>query len=107
MFIFERPIVSDIVASWLPILYAGVLSTAVAYTLQVVGQKYCEATVASIMMCAESVFALISAMIILDEIPTAREAAGCALMFFAIVLSQIAEPLRDRIKRRKKLDNNG
>ena len=105
MFIFERPIMSDIVASWLPILYAGVLSTGVAYTLQVVGQKYCEATVASIMMCAESVFALIAAMIVLNEIPTPREGIGCALMFFAIVLSQVAEPLGKKIKKRKSLDS--
>lgn len=105
MFIFERPVLSDIAASWLPILYAGVLSTGVAYTLQVVEQKYCEATVASIMMCAESVFALIAAMIILHEIPSVREAVGCALMFFAIVLSQVAEPLGKKIKKRKSLDS--
>ncbi len=101
MFILERPVVGDIVSSWLPILYAGVLSTGVAYTLQTVGQKYCEATVASLMMCAESVFAVISAALILHDVPSARETVGCVIMFAAIVLSQVAEPLRMRINRNK------
>ncbi|MBQ7715117.1 MAG: DMT family transporter [Clostridia bacterium] len=101
MFIFERPVMSDILDSWLPILYAGIMSTGIAYTLQIVGQKYCEATVASLMMCMESVFALISAAIILKEIPTAREGIGCAVMFIAILISQLAEPLINKIKLRR------
>ena len=101
MFIFEKPVFSDIVSSYLPILYAGILSTGIAYTLQTVGQKYCEATVASLMMCAESVFAVLSAALILHQIPTVREAVGCTIMFAAIILSQIGEPLINKIRRKK------
>ena len=99
MFIFEKPVAADIVSSWLPILYAGILSTGVAYTLQIVGQKYCEATVASLMMCMESVFAVITAAIILKEIPSPREAAGCVIMFAAIILSQFAGPITERFRK--------
>lgn len=102
MFAFEHPVVADITASWLPILYAGILSTGIAYTLQVVGQKHCEATIASLMMCMESVFALITAMIILREIPSPREAAGCVVMFLAIVISQVADPVISKIRSKKK-----
>lgn len=102
MFIFERPVASDIVSSWLPILYAGILSTSVAYTLQVIGQKYCEATIASLMMCTESVFAVIAAAIILHQFPTRRERAGCIIMFAAIIISQLSDPLAEKLKKRKK-----
>ena len=101
MFIFEKPVVSNIVSAWLPILYAGILSTGVAYTLQVVGQRMCEATVASLMMCAESVFAVITAAIILGQIPSAREGIGCLIMLTAIVTSQVAEPIAGKIKKRR------
>ncbi len=100
MFIFEKPVLSDILSSYAPILYAGILSTGVAYTLQVVGQKYCEATVASIMMCAESVFAVLSAALILHQVPTAREALGCGIMFASIILSQVGVPLFNKIRQR-------
>ena len=106
MFIFEKPVVSDIASAWLPILYAGILSTGVAYTLQTVGQKMCEATVASLMMCAESVFAVITAAIILGQIPSAREGAGCIIMFAAIVASQTAEPVVEKIRRRRLKNKN-
>lgn len=107
MFIFEKPVVSDIVSAWLPILYAGILSTGVAYTLQVVGQRMCEATVASLMMCSESVFAVITAAIILGQVPSAREGVGCIIMFAAIVASQVAEPIANKIKSRRQKNKNG
>ncbi|MBQ7715723.1 MAG: DMT family transporter [Clostridia bacterium] len=103
MFIFEKPVVSNIVSAWLPILYAGILSTGVAYTLQIVGQRMCEATVASLMMCAESVFAVLTAAIVLGQVPSAREGIGCLIMFAAIVVSQVAEPVAAKIKRRRQL----
>lgn len=89
--IFEEPNVSDIAASWLPIAYAGVLSCGVAYTLQIVGQKYAEPTVASIVMSLESVFAVLGGMIFLFDIPSLTEFAGCALMFAATIISQLPE----------------
>lgn len=88
-FIFEEPNISDIAASWLPIAYAGVLSCGVAYTLQIIGQKYTEPTVASIIMSLESVFAVLGGAVLLAQFPTLPELAGCALMFAATVISQI------------------
>ena len=87
--IFESPRIGDIAASWLPIAYAGVLSCGVAYTLQIIGQKYAEPTVASIVMSLESVFAVLGGALILFQIPTLFELAGCALMFAATVISQL------------------
>ncbi len=88
-FIFEEPNIADIAASWLPIAYAGVLSCGVAYTLQIIGQKYTEPTVASIIMSLESVFAVLGGAILLAQFPTLPEFAGCALMFAATVISQL------------------
>ncbi len=89
MFIFETPNINNILAAWLPICYAGVLSSGVAYTLQVVCQKNTEPAVASLLMSLESVFAVISGAIILSEIPSAREAIGCVIMFSAIILAEL------------------
>jgi drug/metabolite transporter (DMT)-like permease len=88
-FIFEEPNVADIAASWLPIGYAGVLSCGVAYTLQIVGQKYAEPAVASIVMSLESVFAVLGGVLLLWQIPSLTELAGCALMFAATIISQL------------------
>jgi drug/metabolite transporter (DMT)-like permease len=90
-FIFEEPNVADIAASWLPIGYAGVLSCGVAYTLQIVGQKYAEPAVASIVMSLESVFAVLGGVLLLWQIPSLTELAGCALMFAATIISQLPE----------------
>ncbi len=89
MFIFEKPDINNILAAWLPIAYAGVLSSGVAYTLQVVCQKNTEPAVASLLMSLESVFAVLSGAVILGEIPTLREAAGCVIMFGAIILAEL------------------
>ena len=89
MFIFETPVISDILAAGKPLLYSGIMSCGVAYTLQIIGQKYAEATVASLIMCTESVFAVISSAIILNEFMTTRETIGCAIVFGAVVLSQM------------------
>lgn len=91
MFIFENPDINQILVAAKPILYAGIMSCGVAYTLQIVGQKYAEATVASLLMCMESVFAVITAALILHETMTLHEGLGCIIMFAAIILSQIAE----------------
>ncbi|MBO5023202.1 MAG: DMT family transporter [Clostridia bacterium] len=91
MFIFEEPSVSDILSSWLPIAYAGVLSCGAAYTMQIIGQKYASPTVASIIMSLESVFAVLGGAMILLQIPSVFEAIGCTLMFAATVISQLPE----------------
>lgn len=77
------------------ILFAGVLSCGVAYTLQIVGQKYTEPTVASLIMSFEAVFATLAGIIVPPHtVPTAREWLGSTLMFVAIVLAQISFPAR-------------
>ena len=89
MFIFEHPSAQNILSAAIPILYSGVMSSGVAYTLQIVGQKYTDPTVASLIMCMESVFAVLSGWIILGDALGAREIIGCVLMFTAILLAQI------------------
>ena len=74
------------------IAYSGIMSSGVAYTLQILGQqKMNQPTVASMIMSLESVFAVISGMIVLHQIPTSREAIGCILMFAAIIVAQLPE----------------
>ena len=82
----------------IPLLYAGVMSGAVGYTLQVLGQRDTDPTVASILMCLESVFAVLTGVIILGEKMTARETVGCILMFSAVILAQLS-PVISSIRR--------
>ncbi len=94
MFIFEEPRIDGLMRAAVPILYAGVLSCGVAYTLQIVGQKYTRPAVASLLMSLESVFAVLAGMLILREIPTVRETLGCVIMFAAIIITQFPERKR-------------
>lgn len=99
MFLFEEPKLSMIFAAWKPILYAGVMSCGVGYTLQIIGQKGMNPTVASLIMSLESVISVLAGFVLLGEVLSRRELFGCALMFAAIVLAQLpgadAEP-KDR-----------
>lgn len=88
MLIFEHPDFSNIVQAIVPILYTGVLSSGVAYTLQIIGQKYTAPAIASLIMSFESVFAAISGFVILHETLSGRELFGCALMLIAIILAE-------------------
>lgn len=85
----ETPQIQPIVNCWLPLCYAGILSMGAAYSLQIVGQKSLEPTTASLIMSLESVFAVITAWLILNERLTTWETAGCILVFSAVILSQI------------------
>jgi len=76
---------------WIPIVYAGVLSCCVAYTLQIIAQKDTTPAVASLLMSLESVFAVLGQWVVLGELLTGRELFGCALMFIGIILSQLPE----------------
>ena len=76
-------------AAAFPIIYAGVLSGAVGYTLQIVAQKDTNPTVASLLMCLEAVFALLTGALLLGERMTSRESIGCVIMFAAVILAQI------------------
>ncbi|MBR2041217.1 MAG: DMT family transporter [Oscillospiraceae bacterium] len=91
MFIFEEPNLKNILDAWLPILYAGALSGGAGYTLQTVAQKWTKPSVASLLMSLESVFAVLAGAVILHQIPTLRETAGCLLMFASIVIIQLPE----------------
>ena len=91
MFLFETPDLGNILACWLPILYAGVLSCGVAYTLQVVAQADADPTAASLILCLESVFAVISGAILLHESMSPRELMGCAVIFAAVIISNLPE----------------
>ena len=87
--LLEQPTLSGILGAWGPILYAGVLSCGVAYTLQVVAQKHVEPTLASLTLSVESVFSVLAGWLLLHQTLTGREIAGCVLMFCAIVLAQL------------------
>lgn len=88
MFLFEKPQINAILASWWPIVYAGVFSSAIAYTLQIVGQRYVPPTEASLIFCLESVFSLLAGTIFLHERMKVINYIGCLLIFIAVVLSQ-------------------
>ena len=98
MFIFEEPQITPILNCWKSICYSGIMSCGVAYTLQIVGQKYTDPTSASILMSLESVFAVLSTVVLVAcgwELTggalSAREIIGCVLMFAAIILVQLPE----------------
>lgn len=73
-----------------PIIYSGILSGAVGYSLQIIGQRDVNPTVASLVMCLEAVFAVLTGAIMLGERMTGREIAGCVLMFCAVILAQLS-----------------
>ena len=87
----DRPSLGDIVKCAIPILYAGVMSSGVAYTLQIIGQKGAEPAVASIIMSMESLFALLAGIIISGNEPTSRALTGCGFMLVAIILVELPE----------------
>ena len=96
MFIFEDV---DFAAIWgciLPLLYVGIFSCGVGYTLQILAQKDSNPTVVTILLSLESVFAVIAGAIILKQQMTVREYIGCAIMFAAVILAQIQFPTRQK-----------
>ena len=74
----------------IPILYSGIMSGAAGFTLQIIGQRDTDPTIASLLMCLESVFAVLTGAIVLGEKMTVRETAGCILMFSAVILAQLS-----------------
>lgn len=76
-------------SAWIPLLYAGILSSAVGYTLQIVGQKGFNPTVASLLMSLESLFAVLAGWLLLHQRLTLREAIGAALVFAAVLIAQL------------------
>ena len=95
--IFSHPDWSAILSCALPILYVGIFSSGVAYTLQILAQKDSNPTVVTILLSMESVFAVISGAIILHQQMSGREYLGCVLMFIAVILAQIPNPFKKKV----------
>jgi drug/metabolite transporter (DMT)-like permease len=89
--ILEHSQLSAVTAAWAPILYAGILSCGVAYTLQIVAQKNYDPTVASLILSLESVFSVLAGWVILHQSLSPKEILGCVLVFIAIILVQLPE----------------
>lgn len=90
---FETTTVEGALRSWGPLLYAGVLSCGVAYTLQIIGQKNMNPTVASLILSLESCISVLAGWVILGERLSVRKGLGCVLMFAAIILAQLPEKM--------------
>ena len=91
MLVWEHPELFQIIRAWQPLAYAGVLSSGVAYTLQIVTQKHLNPTVASLLMSLESVFAVLTGWLVLNERLSLKELLGCVLVFTAIILAQLPQ----------------
>lgn len=90
MFIFETPDMSAILDGWAPLLYLALMSSAVGYTLQIIGQKYSSSpALASILMSMESFFAALGGVIFMGVVPKPTEMLGCGLMLIAIIVAQL------------------
>ena len=99
MFIFETPNIQNVMKAVIPILYCGILSSGIGFTIQVYTQKQIEPTIASMIMALESVFAIIFASIILEEKYTPLEIIGCVAIFASVIITQL--PI-DKLKIRRK-----
>ena len=94
--IFEHPHLSDFHGAWGAILYAGIMSCGVAYTLQIVGQKNMNPAVASLILSLESCISVLAGWIILGQNLTRKEILGCMIMFGAIILAQLPQKEKSR-----------
>ena len=95
--ITEAPSLAGIAAAAVPILYCGLVSGGVGYTLQIVAQKFTDPTAASLLMSLESVFAVLGGALLLGEKMSGREIVGCAVMFAAIVLVQLPAKGKEKL----------
>ena len=96
MFLYEKPQFSAILAAAVPLLYAGVLSSEYKRTrLQILAQKDADPTIASLILSLESVFSVLAGWVVLGQVLNAKELAGCALMFAAIILAQLPQKKAD------------
>lgn len=100
MMIFEPPTMEAMLAAAPAFLFSGICSNGIAYTLQIVGQRGVNPTVASLILSLESVVSVIAGWLILSEAMTSRELAGCALMFAAVILAQLPRSLFARLTAR-------
>ena len=91
MLLTEKVVAADILSCWVSIGYAAIFSGCMGYTLQMIGQKYCNPTLASLLMCLESVFAALGGWVLLNQRLSTRELIGCALMLGASVIAQLPD----------------
>lgn len=89
MLLLERPSLSSIASAWLPIIYAGVMSGGVGYTLQILGQQLVPPTLASMILSLESAFAALFGWVLLHQALSVRELLGCGVIFAAIIIAQL------------------
>lgn len=101
MFLAEEPNMKEILSAWLPICYAGALSAGVGYTLQIIAQKNTNPTMASLIMSLESVFAVLAGWLLLGQALSVKEFIGCALVFAAVLFTQLAPELPALLKKKK------
>lgn len=96
-FLLETPSWEAVNSCWGPLLYAGILSSGIAFTLQMAGQKHVEPSTASLLMSLESVFAVLSGWIVLGDVLNVWESIGCILIFAAIMISQIPDKKKSKV----------
>ena len=97
--LFETPSAAQFAENALPILYCGIMSSGVAYTLQILGQRDLNPAIASLIMCLESVFSALGGWMLLHQSLSAREVFGCVLIFAAVVLAQLPLEMLHRAKK--------
>ena len=95
-FIFEQPSIGEIINGIVPLLYVGVMSSGVAYTLQILGQKNADPTVASLIMSLESAVSVLGGWLILQQKLTKKELLGCLLMFIAVIGVQVFDARKEK-----------
>lgn len=105
-FIFEAPDLHSICAAWMPVCYGGVMSCGVAYTLQIIGQKGMNPTVASLILSLESVVAVVAGFLILGQAMSRRELFGCLMMVMAIVYAQLPDRKKKEAVSGQAVDKN-
>ena len=88
MIVIEKPTMGSILAAYIPLLYTGIFSSCVAYTLQIFAQKEANPTIAGMLLSLESVFAALAGYLILHQVLNTRELIGCVVIFIAIVIAQ-------------------
>lgn len=98
MLIFENPDFNAVLQVTWPLLYSGIMSCGIGYTFQILGQKYTDATIASLLMAMESVFGVICGTLFLKEQLNKREILGCTIIFIAIIFSQLSDTITKKVK---------
>ena len=99
MLIFEQPTIEQFRLAAVAIAYCGIMSSGVAYTLQILGQRDLNPAIASLIMCLESVFSALGGWMLLHQNLSAREVFGCVLIFAAVVLAQLPLEMLHRAKK--------